>query len=231
MRFRPSIFALLIALPATAQVPVTQVFTQSPAYKECTALANSNPIEAEHKALAWLQVDDSVGAQHCMAMALYGQRRFAEAADRLALVRSKLPPEQVAMRTYVARQAEKAWIDAGRPDAAIDLIGLQINDMAAQRGNNAANAAATADLLLDRARLRITYGQLAEAVQDLDHAVSLTPVNEDVLLERASAFEQLGDLGLAKNDVASVLKINPANAKAKALQQRLDQKAAATKAL
>ncbi len=217
---------MLFASPALAQQNVT-AFTQAPAYKDCTALAGSNPLEAERKALQWLQIDDGVGPHHCMAMALYGQRRFVEAADRLAVVRQKIPADQVSLRSYVARQASKAWVDAGRIDMAIDVLGSQINDMSIQRGNNAASAGMASELLLDRARLRVTYGQFANAVQDLDHAVSLTPANEDVLIERALAFEQLGDKPLAAQDIATVLKLNPANAKAREISKRQQQQAAA----
>lgn len=232
MKLRPTIFAcaLFVATPVLAQQNLT-AFTQAPAYKECAALAGSNPIEAERKALQWLQIDDGVGPHHCMAMALYGQRRFVEAADRLGVVRGKIPAEQVALRSYVTRQASKAWVDAGRLDMAIDTLGSQINDMGSLRGNNATSASMTSELLLDRARLRITYGQLAPAVQDLDHAVSLTPANEDVLVERALAFEALGDTPLAKQDIATVLKLNPANGKARDISKRLENPAAPPKAL
>lgn len=227
--------AVPVAVPAVAAAPVvTQTivqqtpasvplqFTQSPAYKECTALATTNPVAAEQKAIEWLKIDDGIGPHHCRAMALYGQRRFAEAADELATVRSKIALENVAMRSYVARQASKAWLDAGRPDASIATLGDQINSMALIRGRNAEVSQLTADLLHERARLRITYGQLNEALQDLDHAVSLTPTDESVLLERAQAFAQLNDIPLARQDVTSVLKLDPTNSKARELQRQLN---------
>lgn len=221
---------LVFSAPAAmAQTPAAPAsFTQSPAYLECTKLASTNPLHAEQKATEWLKLDDGVGANHCRAMALYGQRRFAEAAEALALVRSKLARENVNLRSYITRQASKAWVEAGRPDNAIALLGTQITDIAGIRGNNAAHAKLTSELLLERARLRATYGQAAQAVQDLDHAVSLTPTNEDVLLERAAAFAQLGDTALAQSDVAVVLRLNPGNTKAQELQRVLAPKAPAT---
>lgn len=220
----------MVVQPAPVAVPVVPAaaidgnsqFTQSPAYKECTALAGSNPIAAEAKAAEWLQVDQGIGAHHCRAMAFYGQRRFAEAAQELSTVRSKIAPASVELRTHVARQTSKAWMDAGRPDAAITALGEQISDMSVVQGNNAAVSTLTSSLLLERAKLRLTYGQAREAVQDLDHAVTLTPTDEQVLMERAHAFAQLGDIALAKNDVASVLKLNPANSKAQELRRLLN---------
>lgn len=217
-----SLLALALCTPAFAQEAPTS-FTQAPAYKECTNLATTNPVAAQAKAEEWLKIDDSIGAHHCMAMAFYGQRHFAEAANELSIVRTKIPPSDLDLRTYVARQGAKAWLDGGRPDAAVTLLAQQINDMSLQEGDNATEAKLTAELLLDRARVNVTYGKLTEAVQDLDHAVSLAPTNEDVLLERASAFRQLNDVPLAKQDLQSVMKLNPKNARATEMLQALDK--------
>lgn len=211
----------VIAQPVAVAPQAEVQFTQSPAYKECAALANSNPIAAEQKANEWLKVDDGIGPHHCRAMAFYGQRRFGDAAQELAIVRSKIAPSNVSLRSYVAKQTAKAWMDAGRPDAAIGTLGEQIADMSVVRGDNANVSQLTSELLHERAKLRITYGQPAEAVKDLDHAVSLTPTDEGVLMERATAFAQLNDLALARQDVASVLRLNPANSKAQELKRLL----------
>jgi tetratricopeptide (TPR) repeat protein len=235
----PASIRTTITPAPVATAPVTTVpaspalqtaFTQSPAYLECTKLAASNPTAAEQKALAWLQLEDGIGAHHCRAMAFYGQRRFAEAAQELETVRTRIAPQNLTLRSFVARQGAKAWVDAGRPDAAIALFSTQIGELAQSRGDNVTESKLTTDLLLDRARLRITYGQLSDAVQDLDHAVSLSPANEEVLIERAGAFKQLGDLALAKQDVALVLRLNPANPKAMRLQQTLNDTTASVPA-
>lgn len=226
---------LLAALPAMAQTTSaasTDPFTQSPAYKECTSLAIVNPTAAEAKAAEWLKIDvNGVGAHHCRAMALYGQRRFAEAADELALVHNLIAAENINLRCFVTRQEAKAWLDAGKPDAAMNTIGRQITELGNTHGDNVTEAKLTADLLLERATMRATYGQYQDAVQDLDHAVSLSPTNEDVLLARANAFEQLNDIALAKNDIAVVLRLNPKNAKALEASKRLAQKSTTLKPL
>lgn len=209
---------VIMASPQTSQVE----FTQSPAYKECAALANSNPIAAEQKANEWLKIDDGVGPHHCRAMAFYGQRRFGEAAQELTFTRSKISPSNVALRSYVAKQAAKAWVEAGRPDGAVTALGEQIADMAIVQGDNANVSQLTSELLLERARLRLKYGQSREAVKDLDQAVSLTPTDEAVLMERATAFAQLNDRALARQDVDSVLKLNPAHSKAQELKRLLN---------
>ena len=203
--------ALAVEMPAA----------NSPAYQECTALATSNPDQALAKADAWLKIDNGIAAQHCRAMALYGLRRFAESADLLASVRAAAPASNLALRSYLTRQGAKAALAANRVDQALGLLSSQLDEISAAQGDNAASSRLASELLLDRARLNGTYGKLDEAAKDLDHAVSLTPINEEVLLERAGVFERLGDKSLARNDAEIILRLNPNNTGARTLLQRL----------
>lgn len=208
---------LLIAAPVFAQT----ASMQSPAYQECAALASSNPTQALAKAEAWLRIDNGIAAQHCHAMALYGLHRYAEAADALVSVRAAIGPENISLRSYITRQTARAYINANEADKAFTLLNAEITEIGNTKGDNANAAHLTADLLLDRARLDVTYGKLEDAAKDLDHAVSLTPVNEDVLFERATVFEKLGDAPLAKNDLDAILTINSGNTQARQMRDRL----------
>ncbi len=220
MKYLPALLlSTLLAPPALAAD-----FVQPPAYKECTALAASNPQAALDKANAWLKIDDGFAAHHCRAMALYGLGQFDKAAPELMLVREKIVPDNIALRTYVARQGAKAWLNAGQTDKALALLEAQIHEMSIGKFDNATEAQLSSGLLLDRARLRVQYGQSAQAVQDLDHAITLTPLDTDVLLERALAFEQLGDKSLAKQDAQAVLRLDPKNEPAADLMRRLRDK-------
>jgi tetratricopeptide (TPR) repeat protein len=196
-------------------------FTASPAYKECSGLANSSPQAALSKAEEWLRIDDGVGAHHCRAMALYGLKRYADSAQSLSLVHERLEPKDIMLRSYVARQAARAWVLANRAEAALSTLSGQIDAMNQEGVDNATEARLTAELLLDRAKIRQEFGQNAEAVQDLDHAVSLRPSNDDVLIARARAFIALKDEALAKEDLQAVLRINPTHAEAVELMRKL----------
>ncbi len=220
MHLRPLILLAttsLLAAPALAE----PALVPPPAYKECTAMVQNHPQDALTKAEEWLKIDDGFSAHHCRAMALYGLQQYPQAAEELAVVRGKIIADNIALRTYVARQGAKAWVQAGRTDAALTLISTQINEMGVGKIDNATEAKLTAELLLDRARLRVKYGQSTEAVQDLDHAISLSPLNEEVLMERALAFEQLRDTALAKQDAQAVLRLEPTNKPAADLMRRL----------
>ena len=216
-----TLFLLLAALPTFAQ---QGQIVQSPAYKECIALASSNPQQALSKADEWLKIDNGISAHHCQAMAFYGLRRYEEAGAALTAIRKMVPPENVTLRTFVTKQAMTAWLNANKVDAALDVVTSQITDMNTVRGNNMLVGKQTAELLLERAKLNTTYGKFPLAIQDLDHAVSLTPLNTDLLTERAHTFELMGDAGLARQDAESALKLNADNSKARALLARLDAK-------
>ena len=205
---RPHLYLLLtgtlLGLPAAA----AESFVQSPAYKECTQLASSNPGLALQKAESWLKAEQSTSALHCRAMALYGLRQYELSAAALADVRNTLVPTNITLRSFVARQASRAWLNAGKPDAAIASLSAQITELSPQEMANA-YPKLSSELLVDRARLRANSGQLTDAIQDLDHAISLTPDSEDVLLERADVLAKLGDGAQAKRDLQAVLRLNP----------------------
>ncbi|OYW14158.1 MAG: hypothetical protein B7X02_00720 [Rhodospirillales bacterium 12-54-5] len=213
-----------IAFSITLLVPTHGLaagFVQSPAYIECSKLSTTSPSTALAKADEWLKIDDSYSAHHCRAMALFGMQRFTDAADALELVRDKIPENDLTLQTYVTKQAATAWESAGRSAAALTTIGQQLTAMGKRKGANALVSKLSSDLLVARAQIRIHYGQRDEAMRDLDHAVSLTPINTDVLLARADLFQQLGDTALATNDAQAVLTLDPKNEKAKALIAKL----------
>lgn len=212
---------LTLTVPAFAFAQAGIV--QSPAYKECIALSTANPMMALKKAEEWLAIDNGIAAQHCGAMALYGAKRYAEAGDKLNNLRFAIPEENLTLRSFVTKQAATAWKNANRADAALAVLDLQIGEMKGIKGANALTAKLAADLLLERARLHVIYGKTGMAMQDLDHAVSLTPLNVDILNERAATFTLLGDYSLARADAESVLKLNPSDAKARGLLAKLDK--------
>lgn len=213
-------FWLFAATAAHAQTQGEIV--QSPAYKECISLSATNPERALAKADEWLRIDSGVAANHCRAMALYGDKRYSESGDTLSQLRMALPEESLSFRCFIARQASATYVKALRSDAALAVLDQQVADMAARHSNNASVAKLTSEVLLDRARILAQYGKLNLATQDLDHAISLTPLNVEVLIERAKTFEQLGDVPLARADIESALTLNPDNAAARAMLVRLE---------
>ncbi len=200
--------------------------TQSPTYQQCIALAGSNPSAALAKADAWLATDTGIATQHCRAMALYGLKRYTEAGDALNALRTQIPPDDLTLRCFVTKQASAAWRNAGRSDAALIVLDTQLTEMNQAYGNNAENAKLTAGLLLERAKINLAYGKAKIAAKDLDHAISLTPVNPDLLVERAQAFMRIGDTALARADIEAALTIDPNHRSARGMLSSMDMQQA-----
>jgi tetratricopeptide (TPR) repeat protein len=214
-----SVFTLLLAFSAHAEGIV-----QSPAYQECSKLAVTDPVKALAKANEWLRIDDGIPPHHCRAMALFGLQRFEQSADALELIRDKAPTNDITLQSYLTHQAAKSWVSAGKVEAALGSIARQLDLMGKVKNDNVTAAQLSAELLIDRAEIRSNYGQLKEAARDLDHAISLTPLNVDALLARADIFARLGDVGLANADAQSVLRLEPANEKARVLLTKINNK-------
>lgn len=220
-RTRLSLMLLTALMPAAAIAQSAQPFTASDAYKACSGLVSADASRALQQSEEWLKIDDSVAAHHCRAMALYGLGRYAEAGAALDTVRVKIDPATIALRSYVAQQAARAWSQAGKPENALRVLTEQTNELTMTKSTNLTESKLATELLLDRSRIRITHGQLAEAVQDLDQAISLSPGSEDVLMQRAKIFAQLGDIALAQQDLQVILRMNPRHSEAQALMRVL----------
>lgn len=229
MRFSPLTTVLLLAVPgfqawAADTIRTPDDYLKTPAYRECIALATTRPADALAKADEWLTLDQGAGALHCRAMALYGLRRYGEAAEALARARDALPAESYSLRAFVAKQTAATWRLANRADAALSALDVEVTELASARGDNSDIAKVTSDILRERALLQMNFGKFDLAARDLDHAVSLTPLDISVLNTRADCFESLGDAALARADSEAVLRLAPANGAAKARLARLKAK-------
>lgn len=216
-----TIFLLLAVSASPALAQVGEPFTASQTYKDCTQLSTQDPAASLIKADAWLKNDDTVAPHHCRAMALYGLKQYKDAGAELDAVRTKIDPSQIKLRSYVTQQAARAWVEAGNAENAIRVLTEQVNELTMTQGDNLTQSKLATDMLLDRSRIRVNYGQLAQGVQDLDQAISLSPGNEQVLLQRAKIFAQLGDTALAQQDLQVVLRMNPKQAEAIGLMRVL----------
>lgn len=211
------ITGIAVALLAGTACANGDAMPQSPLYKECIGLATANPQQALAKAEEWLKSENNVAANHCRAMALYGLRQYAEAAEALEDVRALIPQENTELRSFVTKQAATAWQGSGNIDRAQGILATQLQEMDKTRGNNVAVARQTSGLLLERARLNNMFGNPKLALADLDRAISLTPLDADLLAERGASFLMLGDYPLAQADAKAALTLKPTHTNAKKL--------------
>jgi len=195
-------FALLIAAATAAEPAGSPGRPASPrnaeadaaTYERCLKLAKQNPGAAQNLAQAWHERGGAHPADHCAAVALFGLKRYKEAATRLEVLAQAMTTAPAGLRAGVFDQAGQAWLLAGDPVRAYAAAGqaliLQPNDP---------------ELLLDRAEAAASAKYFDKAVADLDHVLKSDPNRVEALIYRASANRALDRLDPALADVEKAL--------------------------
>jgi tetratricopeptide (TPR) repeat protein len=195
------LFALLIAAAAAEPAgsparPTTPRNAEADAatYDRCLKLAKQNPGAAQSLAQAWHERGGGHPADHCVAVALFGLKRYKEAATRLEVLAQAMTTAPAGLRASVFDQAGQAWLLAGDPvrayAAAGQALALQPNDP---------------ELLLDRAEAAASARYFDQAIADLDQLLKADPSRIEALIYRASANRALDRLDPALADVEKAL--------------------------
>lgn len=201
---RPVISAsVLIAACLLANGPASaETIDPAKRYRDCMVLARQNPDKGFDAALAWKGLGGGDAAEHCLAIALMGLEIYDQAARRLEALAQRGRAEAPRKAALLA-QAAQAWLLAGNAQRANDVLGAAI-----------ALAAEDPELWIDRAGARAALGRYAEAVQDLDRALAISPGRADALALRASAKRRLGDIPGARADADAALAREPGSMEA-----------------
>ncbi|HWE76787.1 MAG TPA: hypothetical protein VG328_26710 [Stellaceae bacterium] len=167
-------------------------------YDRCLALAHSDPQKALDDAQDWHNVGGGFPAQHCVAIALVGLKKYAEAATQLEALANAMMQAGPEMRGDALEQAGQAWLLAGKPSEAKvafnGALGFRPKD---------------AELLIDRAEAFALDNKFFDAIDDLNTVLDQSPNRVDALVYRASAYRQLGSLDLASDDIDRALRLDP----------------------
>lgn len=165
----------------------------------CLEQARIDPPAARAKAEKWL--DESKGspaARLCMAMALFHDRAFPEAAERLEALADERMEGDPTDAVGLLGQAGWAWLRAGEAAKADSAYSRALE----KRPDDP-------DMWIDRAFARAEVERYWDAIDDLDRAVSLAPDRFEAYLYRAAARQALSQPKAALEDVALSLERNP----------------------
>lgn len=186
------------AQDASSDAERTTEYANAQEYAACMALAQRQPEDALGSAEAWEQRGGGDAAKHCIAVALIGMGRFADAAERMEQLAASMPADQAALAAQTLAQAGIAWQNADMYERAL----------AAQ---SAALELAPDDvsIYVDRSFSRFYLGQCWEAIDDLNEANQRAPERADVLVLRASAYRCVEAYDLAREDVDKALQMRP----------------------
>ena len=187
----PASSAALPAAPRNAEADAAT-------YDRCLKLAKQNPAAAQSLAQTWHERGGAHPADHCAAVALFGLKRYKEAATRLEALAQAMTTAPAGLRADVFDQAGQAWLLGGDPvrayAAAGQAVSLQPNDP---------------ELLLDRAEAAASAGYFDKAIADLDHVLKADPSRVEALIYRASANRKLDRRDAALADVEKALARTP----------------------
>ena len=164
-------------------------------YRACMILVQRDPDAAFDAAVNWGELGGGDAARHCLAAALMGKGRHAEAAGRFQSLAEEIKAEP-AMKADLLGHAGQAWLMAGRAGLAYGALTTALELKPDD-----------ADLLLDRSAALAALGSYAEAVADLDRVIEVEPGRADGWVFRASAKRLIDDLDGAQADAERALQL------------------------
>ncbi|WP_144300317.1 tetratricopeptide repeat protein, partial [Elioraea rosea] len=171
-------------------------------YDRCMALALIDPERGVAEARRWREEGGGDAAAHCEAIAYLRAGEGTRAADLLEeLGQNGLAPRDA--RAALLAQAGQIWLEQGALDRAYGAATLAL----VLRPEDP-------DLLTDRAVIAASAGRFEEAIDDLTRVVDLRPYRADAYVLRASAWRQLGQPALARDDIARALERDGMNQEA-----------------
>jgi tetratricopeptide (TPR) repeat protein len=192
--------ALFAAAAAGAAEPPPQSPPLDPGahYAACLDAARRTPDKGLGEAEDWRRAGGGYPAEHCTAVALFGLKRYREAAALFQALAGDMMAEPPALRAGAMEQAGQAWLLAADPEQARGAFDAALKFTPRDP-----------DLFIDRARADAEMKRFPAAIEDLDSALTLAPGSADALIYRASAYRQEGELQKAAADVEAALKAVP----------------------
>ncbi len=169
-------------------------------YAACMTEARTEPARARERAIAWDTVGGGLPARHCLATALIGLKRHAEAAAMMETLAREAYGVDLDLGAEVMSQAGQAWALAGEPARA-----LAAQNEALRRDPD------DIELLIDRSISLAALEQFWEAIDDLNRVLERTPERADALLLRATAYRHLEVFDMAREDLDRTLAADPGN--------------------
>lgn len=172
-------------------------------YAACMAYARENPERALEAAHRWIEEGGEGPAQHCEAIALLGALRYADAALALEALAEQVTDAPAADRADLLEQSAQAWLLAGDPARAIDVLSDALALLPTE-----------VEYLIGRAIAQASMAAYWKAIDDLNRALELAPERADALVMRAAAYRYLESPELAATDADRALELDPTNAEA-----------------
>ena len=195
----------LVATPAPAQRAPTleERPDQLRRYNDCMKLARSEPLRALPVAEKWMAETRTLGARHCVAVAMFESGRHAPAASQFEAIARDMGIERPGLRAELWVQAGTAWMEAGDAEKA---VAAQSRAIELKPGD--------AENWVDRGLSHAALLAWPRAIADFDRAQQLRPNDVEILILRAAAWRNARDPGKALADAQRALGLAPDHSEA-----------------
>lgn len=185
------LLALLIAGPALA-APFSGDKSR---YEACIAIATADPSRGIETAQAWRIENGGIPARHCLALAQFAAKDYAEALKNYEAAATASDEARDGQAVSLWSQGADAAMLAGKPEAAARFLDKALA--------GALSPKAEASLRVTRAEALVDLKRAPEAAADLEKATSLDPNVRYGWLLKATLARRMGDFKVAE---ASILK-------------------------
>jgi len=173
-------------------------------YRQCLALARSDPAQAVDRASEWRANDGGIPARHCLAMAYGATGDFAAAAAELTATARAAETAHDGHAADLWGQAGNAALLDRKPTDAIAAFASGL----AVAGTEPVRLAA---LLTDRARALVDLNRTSEAKADLTRATAADPSSVAGWLLLATLDRRLNDLPAAERAILEAARREPSD--------------------
>jgi len=165
-------------------------------------LVRQAPEQAFDSALTWKGLGGGEAAEHCIATALIGMKRFETGSQRLELLAdvSRQPAE---FKAQILAQAAQGWFLGDQLDRARAVLSTAIS-----------LDPKNANLFVDRAHVRSTQEHYRDALDDLNQAIALDDLSVDAYVFRGTVHRLTENFDEAWKNIARAIDLEPGNAEA-----------------
>lgn len=200
MRSRQAILPTALCLLALSGPPALAATWNGSHHTACLARAAGQPEEALEYARSWEATGGGLPARHCIAAALVGLGRYAEAGQLYEELINSPAAAEPQTRAGLLAEAGNVWLLAGDPGRAIAALDAAI-----------ALAPRAIALYVDRAVAYALAGDYWHTIDDLNRAEDLDPGRAEIFIYRATAYRYLEVYDLALEDIERALALEPLN--------------------
>lgn len=196
LRQRPPRKATPDAAPAPNPPP--------PKLASCLAAVPGSPAEAVATATAWLaqaKGAERAHAGHCLGVAQAERAEWRAASVSFAAARDAVPARDTAYRARLGALAGATALAAGDAANALTLLDAARSD--------AGSGALAGEIAIDRARVLVALGRMAEARLALDEARAANPADAEAWLLSATLARRGGDLAAAQQHIERAATLAP----------------------